>query len=67
MAFELLDTDRDGLIRRDQFEHLFNCFGGAKGEQDVWEDLLAVVDKNRDGRLSAEEFNQAMGNILMGG
>ena len=64
MAFELLDTNGDGQISLEDFDELFNSYGGAKMEQGIWDNLLEEADKNGDGVVSFEEFNDAMGNML---
>lgn len=64
MAFKLLDTNKDGQISLDDFDDLFNSYGGAKMDKGIWEGLLDEADKNGDGVVSFEEFNLAMGNFL---
>lgn len=64
IAFKILDTNKDGTISLDDFDDLFNSYGGAKMENDVWETLLMEADKNGDGVVSFEEFKDAMGNML---
>ena len=64
MAFKLLDTNKDGQISLDDFDDLFNSYGGARMDKAIWEGLLDEADKNGDGVVSFEEFNLAMGNFL---
>ena len=33
-------------------------------DNEIWENLLAEADKNGDGVVSFDEFNEAMGNML---
>ena len=56
MAFRLLDTNKDGVISLDDFDDLFNSYGGAKVDQDIWNNLLNEADKNHDGVVSFSEF-----------
>lgn len=64
VAFRILDTNKDGTISLDDFDDLFNSYGGAKMDNDVWENLLMEADKNGDGVVSFDEFSEAMGNML---
>ena len=64
VAFKILDTNKDGTISLDDFDDLFNSYGGAKMDNDIWENLLAEADQNDDGIISYNEFKAAMGNML---
>ena len=64
IAFRILDTNKDGTISLDDFDDLFNSYGGARMENDTWEMLLMEADKNGDGVVSFDEFSDAMGNML---
>ena len=64
MAFRILDTNKDGTITLEDFDDLFNSYGGSKMDNDVWNNLLAEADKNRDGKVSFDEFQEAMANML---
>ena len=59
-----MDTNGDGHISLDDFDDLFNSYGGARMDQNLWENLLMEADKNGDGIVVFEEFQVAMGNIL---
>jgi len=41
----------------DDFDDLFNSYGGARMENETWEMLLMEADKNGDGVVSFEEFS----------
>lgn len=56
VAFRILDTNKDGTITLEDFDDLFNSYGGSKMDQEVWENLLAEADKNGDGKVSFDEF-----------
>lgn len=64
MAFKMLDVNGDGFISLDDFEDLFNSYGGAHVDRDLWDNLLEEADLNGDGMVSYEEFKYAMMNIL---
>ena len=55
-AFKILDTNKDGTISLEDFDDLFNSYGGAGKDSDVWKSLLEEADKNGDGVVSFEEF-----------
>ena len=64
IAFRILDTNKDGTISLDDFDDLFNSYGGAKMDNEVWDQLLMEADKNRDGVVSFEEFSESMGSMI---
>ena len=63
-AFRMLDYNGDGVISLDDFENLFNSYGGARMNTKIWNNLLMEADKNGDGTVSFYEFQAAMGNLL---
>ena len=63
-AFKVLDYNNDGVISLDDFDDLFNSYGGAKMDKKIWEDLLSEADKNGDGMVSYDEFQNAMRFLL---
>ena len=64
IAFNILDANKDNKISLEDFDDLFNSYGGARMDNELWNNLLAEADKNGDGVVSFEEFNDAMGNML---
>ena len=64
IAFKLLDTNKDGVISLDDFDDLFNSYGGAKMDQEIWNNLLAEADKNKDGVVSYKEFKDSMASLI---
>ena len=63
-AFQMLDLNGDGSISKDELKAVFG--GGAvsqRGEQ-VWDEIMAEVDKNNDGEISYGEFTEAMTAVL---
>ena len=67
IAFRLLDTNKDGVISLDDFDDLFNSYGGARMDTEIWDNLLNEADKNRDGVVSFSEFKDSMTNLLKKG
>lgn len=48
----------------EDFDDLFNSYGGAKMDNEIWTSLLAEADKNGDGVVSFDEFSQSMGDMI---
>lgn len=63
-AFNVLDSNNDGVISIEDFEDLFNSYGGTKLDVALWEDLLVEADRDGDGMVSFEEFQHAMKFVL---
>jgi calcium-dependent protein kinase len=40
VAFRILDTNKDNTISIEDFDDLFNSYGGAKMDTDLWQGLL---------------------------
>ena len=55
-AFRILDTNKDGTISLEDLDDLFNSYGGASVDNEIWHCLLEEADKNGDGVVSYEEF-----------
>jgi Ca2+-binding EF-hand superfamily protein len=51
-AFRMLDYNNDGVISLDDFENLFNSYGGARMNNQIWSNLLMEADQNGDGTVS---------------
>ena len=64
VAFKILDVNKDGKISLEDFDELFCSYGGAKMDNDVWEQLLKEADYNGDGVVSEDEFTEAMCNMI---
>ena len=60
IAFRILDANKDNKISLEDFDDIFNSYGGAKMEDDLWQTLLMEADKNGDGVVSFNEFCEAM-------
>ena len=64
-VFALLDQDGNGKITKDELKCMFG--GGdetkERGEE-MWDKIMDEVDKNRDGEIQFEEFEEAMRSVL---
>ena len=53
MFFDLIDTDKDGFISKDEFAVYFKLLCV---DPDTAPDAFKAIDTNQDGKLSREEF-----------
>jgi len=60
-AFRMFDVNGDGTVTKDELKEVF---GGASRGEDVWDQIMDEVDKNNDGEISYEEFEDAMMQII---
>ena len=60
-AFEILDTDCDGKISRDDLRSFYaaNC-GGISGGDDAIGAMISVADTNMDGFVEYDEFERVV-------
>ena len=66
-AFQIIDADKNGKLTYSDFEKLFNSYdqyGGAKMDQELWQQLLKEADRNGDGMVSFEEFSLTMKDMV---
>jgi calcium-dependent protein kinase len=64
VAFTIMDVNKDGKISLEDFDALFCSYGGAKMDNDIWQQLLKEADMNGDGAVSEGEFTEAMCNMI---
>ena len=60
----MLDSNGDGVISK---EELRQAFGGGQVQQrgeHIWDQIMAEVDRDKDGSIQFVEFEGAMLNIL---
>lgn len=60
-AFDVLDTDRDGKISREDLRSFcsgFNC--GVAGDEEVIGSMISMADTNKDGFVEYDEFERVL-------
>ena len=64
VAFKIFDADGNGSISMDELQAVF-AKGGASGKtEEVWNEIIASADKNKDGVIDFKEFEEAMMEVL---
>ena len=73
-AFDILDIDKDGSISIEELKQCFsygNLGAGLNGQQtgervdeSLWDELLADIDKNGDGKIDFDEFTDHMMGLI---
>lgn len=65
-AFQIIDTNKDGLLCHEDFKNLFNSYdhGGQQMSEEMWTNLLGEADKNGDGKIDYQEFESAMKDVF---
>jgi calmodulin len=60
-AFDILDTDCDGKISRDDLRSFYaTVTGGVNGGDDAIGAMMSVADTNKDGFVEYEEFERVV-------
>lgn len=57
-AFKVLDMDQDGFITEEELRHALSSNGDYFTEQEI-KDIIAMADKNSDGKIDYHEFVEA--------
>ena len=64
-AFRFFDKDNSGLIELKEIETVFkNSVNDKEHMEDAFNKIIFEVDKNRDGKISFEEFSKVMKKML---
>lgn len=66
-AFRTFDADGNGRITKEELQAVFASGKTGSATTDVWQKIMADVDKNGDGEIDYEEFQAAMTNVLKKG
>ena len=61
-CFNLFDKDNNGTISMAEFKMVFNQTGKEDG--DVWEELMAQIDKNGDKEVDFNEFKEMLNKLI---
>ena len=60
----MFDTDGDGTVTKDELKEVFGGGHVSQRGEAVWDEIMNEVDKNNDGVISFEEFENAMKVVL---
>ena len=64
IAFKMFDQDGDGTLSMDELKSVF-ASGSASGKtEEVWQQIIASADTNKDGVIDFSEFESAMMDVL---
>ncbi|XP_062108811.1 calcium-binding protein CP1 [Humulus lupulus] len=68
-AFEVLDTDRDGKISREDLRAFYAGFSSSGADESKIISMMKAADSNQDGFVEFDEFERVLGctNRLRGG
>ncbi|KAM6565765.1 calcium-binding protein CP1 [Cannabis sativa] len=69
-AFEVLDTDRDGKISREDLRAFYAGFSSSGADESKIISMMKAADSNDDGFVEYDEFERVLGcttNRLRGG
>ena len=68
IAFNMFDKDGNGQISRAELREVFHgaaCQTALEdGDEQIWEQVMAEVDRNHDNLISSSEFNAAMMEVI---
>ena len=62
IAFEMLDGDRNGQITKDELREAFET--QSVKDDEMWNRIIAEVDKNNNGTIDYDEFSEVMNRIV---
>lgn len=56
-TFQLIDTDADGLISRDEFKRLLDALGGGSVADEIVASMFGQMDADQDGQVTLGELS----------
>ena len=65
ITFRNLDIDNNGSVTIDELKKAFQA-GGNKKTDKFWKEFIKSVDKNGDGMIQLEEFEELMEKLIAG-
>ena len=60
----MFDVDGDGSVSKDELKLVFGGGHVSQRGEHVWDEIMEEVDKNNDGVISYDEFENAMKVVL---
>ena len=63
-AFEVMDTNKDGVVTRDELTTLLKNLGENVSD-DVVDEMIKIADDNGDGKIQFDEFVKAASSGAM--
>ena len=60
----MIDLDGNGLINSEELKIAFQAQIDDEEQDQIWQQVIAEVDKNGDGVISPEEFRQMMEEVM---
>ena len=61
--FKAMDVDEDGFIRKSEIRAFMKSRHESMGESEL-SDMLKAFDANEDGKITFEEFNAGVSQVL---
>ena len=61
-AFDLIDSDNSGAITINELKNAFDS--NETKDESLWKEIMLEVDKNRDNKITFDEFIDAMTGFL---
>lgn len=65
-AFDVLDTDRDGKISKDDLRAFYAGFSSSGADENLIVSMMSAADSNKDGFVQYDEFERVLGGASGG-